>query len=222
MLAASADSRANRPRLQTALVLFGFDGFGDSDPVSVDIVAAFDRDKLEGDEAWRLAASSFVSLFWRRSILEETTRWLRDHAYHLVNIEAAGWSDEGDLHRDMAAALNFPSYYGRNLAALNDCLSDVVAYSYGTREDAAGTVLVLEHYDAFATRQPDVAQAVLDIFAVQARTGALIGHRMLCLVQSDDTQIRFQPVGSTPVLWNPAEWLDAKRAPGGTGAERSI
>jgi RNAse (barnase) inhibitor barstar len=182
-------------------------------------VAAFDRTELEGDRAWRLSASSFVSLFWQRSILEETTRWLLDHGYYIVSLDCSEWSDEADLHRGIATALDFPSYYGRNLDALNDCLSDVVAYSYGTRADATGTTLVLQHYDAFAAKQRDVAQAVLDIFAKRARTASLVGHRMLCLVQSDDPQIRFEPVGSTSILWNPEEWLDAKRDPSGTSAD---
>ena len=34
---------------------------------------------------------------------------------------------------------------------------------------------------------------------------ALIGHRMICLVQSDDPSIQFDPIGATPVLWNDAE-----------------
>jgi hypothetical protein len=33
-------------------------------------------------------------------------------------------------------------------------------------------------------------------------------------VQSDDPTIRFEPVGAMPVMWNHAEWLDAKRRPG--------
>jgi hypothetical protein len=40
---------------------------------------------------------------------------------------------------------------------------------------------------------------------------ALIGRRLMCLVQSDDPRITFPPVGATGVGWNEAEWLDAKR-----------
>ena len=34
---------------------------------------------------------------------------------------------------------------------------------------------------------------------------------MLALVQSRDPDLRFDPVGATPVVWNDAEWLDASR-----------
>jgi hypothetical protein len=52
---------------------------------------------------------------------------------------------------------------------------------------------------------------VLDTFARRSRSAALIGRRMMCLVQTDDARLTFAPVGATPVTWNNAEWLDSKR-----------
>jgi hypothetical protein len=51
----------------------------------------------------------------------------------------------------------------------------------------------------------------LDIYACQARNGALIGRRMMCLVQTNDPGQAVKPVGATPVVWNDAEFLAAKR-----------
>jgi hypothetical protein len=70
---------------------------------------------------------------------------------------------------------------------------------------ATGLALAIIGYDKFAAVEPHIAQTVLDIFAGQARHAALVGHRMLCSVQSDDTRITFAPVGATPVAWNDAE-----------------
>jgi hypothetical protein len=39
----------------------------------------------------------------------------------------------------------------------------------------------------------------------------LFGHRLLCLVQSNDPDIRFDVVGAAPVMWNPVEWLKENR-----------
>ena len=64
-------------------------------------------------------------------------------------------------------------------------------------------------FDKFAAAQTDTAQALLDIFAGQARNTALIGRRMMCLVQSNDAKLNSEPVGATPVMWNDAEWLAA-------------
>jgi hypothetical protein len=93
-------------------------------------------------------------------------------------------------------------------------MRDVVNYEYGTTRQAAGLVLAFAGYDAFARKRPRTAQIVLDIMADQARCARLTGHRILCLVQSGDPAITFEPVGATPVLWNHAEWLAAHRKPG--------
>lgn len=55
------------------------------------------------------------------------------------------------------------------------------------------------------------AQILLDIFAYQARCAILIGNRIIYLVQSNDPQLSFEPVGAMPVMWNDAEWLNSKR-----------
>ncbi|QYN21655.1 barstar family protein [Amycolatopsis sp. DSM 110486] len=56
------------------------------------------------------------------------------------------------------------THYGKNLDALNDCLSDVAAGDYGPALGATGFVLGLRHYDKFGAAQDGTAHAVLDIF----------------------------------------------------------
>jgi hypothetical protein len=94
---------------------------------------------------------------------------------------------------------------------LNDCLSDVAVGDYGVQTDAAGLVLVLSNFEVFADAEPRVAHDLLDVFATQARGAALVGRRMMCLVQSNDPRLTFRPIGATPVLWNDKERLDRNR-----------
>jgi Barstar (barnase inhibitor) len=157
-----------------------------------------------------------VTLFWRESLFTQALGWMRRNGYTVAELDAQGWECDDDLHRDIAAALGFPAYYGHNLDALNDCMNDVVDYEYGTSRDAAGLALAFAGYDAFARRRPRAAHAVLDIMADHSRGAMLTGHRLLCLVQSNDPQLAFEPVGAKPVLWNSSEWLDARRRPGST------
>lgn len=161
-----------------------------------------------------LLRSSAVTLFWRPALLAEATGWLRRQGYTVASLDAGTWLSDDDLHRDIAAALDFPDYYGGNLDALADCLRDVVNYEYGTTRQATGLALTLTGYDTFARGRPRTAQTVLDIVADQARGAMLTGHRMLCLVQCDDPHTTFDPVGAMPVSWNHAEWLDSQRRPG--------
>ncbi|GHJ46984.1 hypothetical protein Cs7R123_43260 [Catellatospora sp. TT07R-123] len=152
-----------------------------------------------------------MTLFWRPQVLHDTLTWLEAHGYQVTRVDAARWSSDRDLHRDIAAALDFPDYYGGNLNALNDCLRDVVDQGYGWAPGTTGLALVFTGYDAFAARSPETAQSVLDLMAAHSRSALLFGRRLMCLVQSDDPQIRFEPVGASPVMWNGAEWLDSRR-----------
>jgi hypothetical protein len=85
------------------------------------------------------------------------------------------------------------------------------APGYTTQGNATGTVLVFSGYEALTARQPNPAQTILDIIARGAHFATLFGHRLLCLVQSNDPDIRFDVVGAAPVMWNPVEWLKANR-----------
>ena len=42
-----------------------------------------------------------------------------------VQLSAAAWNTPEKAHADLAQALNFPEYYGHNLDALHDCLTDM-------------------------------------------------------------------------------------------------
>ena len=160
---------------------------------------------------FRLVHNSFVTLFWSTAVLDATTTDLRSLGYDVIQIDTAGWASAADMHADLAASLNFPDYYGRNLAALNDCIGDVAAARYGLRSSTKGLVLVLVHFERFAATDAQAANAVLDTFARQARVAALLGNRMMCLVQTTDPRLTIDPVGATPVVWNDAEWSDASR-----------
>ena len=106
----------------------------------------------------------------------------------------------------MHSPLNFvPPLLGRNLDALNDCLSDLEI------PEDSGWVLVLRRYDHFSERNPEVAWTVLDIVQRNSHIFLLFGRRLLALIQSNDPQIHFQPIGAFPVWWNWKEWLTADR-----------
>lgn len=156
--------------------------------------------------------NTFVTLFWRKRLLTQATERLEGRGFRVIRLEAGQWNTERDMHRAIAAALDFPDYYGHNLDALNDCLGDVACYGgYDDAPEGAGLVLVFTDYDRFATTCPRAAQVVLDIIADQARQAAVLRRRLICLVQSNDPQIQFEPVGAMPVMWNSEEWADSKR-----------
>ncbi len=164
---------------------------------------------------YRLVQSSFVSRFQRAPILDETVEWLRHHEYDVVEFDATTWGSVVDLLDDFADRLAFPDYFGRNLDALNDCLSDVASHDYGWRAEATGLVVVLRNFDAFVALDREVAHRVLAIVADQARSAMLIGNRILCLVHAVDGGTVVDPGGAIPVVWNDAKWRRADQNDGG-------
>ncbi len=160
---------------------------------------------------FRLVQNTFITMYCRQSLLDETVGWLRSHSYEVAEFDAGSWASADDMLDDLADRLQFPGYFGRNLDALNDCMADVASHEYGWHAGATGLVIVLSAFDAFATIDRTTAQIMLNIIAAQARSAILFGNRLICLVQSNDPQLSFEPVGAMPVLWNDAELLNCRR-----------
>jgi hypothetical protein len=195
--------------------MFGEACFDSSEGRYRDRMAVFDRDStLTHPLDYRLAAGGFVSLFWSADVLLRSVAWLTESGYRVVELDASRWRDDQDMHTDLALALNFPDYYGRNLDALNDCLGDVAVADYGLSEEDAGLALVIRRIDLFMQRHPVVGHHLIDALASTGHGAALFGHRILCLAQSDDPDLVIPPVGTNAVPWNDAEWLNSNRHPG--------
>lgn len=107
-------------------------------------VASWDVDAETTHPAdFRLVHNTFVTMFWRTSLLEETAGWLGSHGCDVAGFDAGTWASAGDMLDDLAERLQFPGYFGRNLDALNDCIADVASREYGWHSDATGLLIVL-------------------------------------------------------------------------------
>lgn len=68
-------------------------------------------------------------------------------------------TDEAALMQGLGEHLSLPAWFGHNRDALADCLQDL------SWCEAPGYLLLLSDFAGFATRQPEAAQALLDILA---------------------------------------------------------
>jgi hypothetical protein len=173
----------------------------------------FPRDLTSPEIDWFLIRERVVTLFWRERLLDDALAELRTMGYKVVDLDAAASADVQAFIVAVGGALDFPDYYGKNLDALNDCLRDVATFDYGSDPDSTGTVVAFRHYDRIVSVDAKRAEAVLDIFTDRARDGLLIGHRMMVLVQSDDPDLSFGPLGAQSAGWNQSEWMDITRHP---------
>ena len=140
-------------------------------------------------------------MYWQENILDKDIDWFKKEKYNIVNLDCTKWTDENQIHKDLKKQLGFPDYYGENLNALNDCLSDIEI-------SETGLVITFRHFQSV---DKVIAHNLLDIIARNSRLHNLFGKRLLTLVQVDNPNYEIDPVGSSSVLWNGAEWLDSKR-----------
>ncbi len=176
-------------------------------------MAAFDLDAVtQHPRDFRLVADGGVVLFLNEDILQEAEQGLKDLGYALTALDAGVWNDEGALHDAVAAALEFPAYYGRNFDALHDCLSDVAHGDYGwSPSRSTGLLCVVRGFGIFARRHPTMARALAEYLGLATRAGLLFGHRLVWLLHVDDPDFRLDVSRRDFLPWNGREWLDAKR-----------
>jgi RNAse (barnase) inhibitor barstar len=170
-------------------------------------MSAFEVSDLERFQRldWTILQTGAISLYWKQDILEEACRWFRDNQYVIHNFDCTQWKSEEDFHTEVSLTLGFPEYYGCNLDAFNDSLSCIEIQTKG------GMVLVFHRFDTFARTFPRAAYIILDIIECNSRGFLLTGQRLIALVQSNDPEISFDPVGARPVAWNPKEWPKKNR-----------
>jgi hypothetical protein len=73
-----------------------------------------------------------------------------------------GTVDKKGLLEKISRALDFPSYFGMNWDALNDCLTDM------GWKPAAGYVVLLKKFTAFAEKCPGEEETAREIFVASA------------------------------------------------------
>jgi RNAse (barnase) inhibitor barstar len=146
-----------------------------------------------------------ITLYFKRHVLDEATEWFCQQNYEGVTFDCREWKSPEGFFTNVSQRLDFPEYFGRNLDAFNDCLSEIAL------PQKRGTVLVFLYFDTFTARHRQFAWAVLDIIATNAYRFLLDAYQLIALVQSDDPKLSFQPIGAHPVLWNPREWLNKNR-----------
>lgn len=153
---------------------------------------------------WReLMLNGSVIKFWDASIYEENIKRIEQAGFDIYSFDCANW-EKDDYHKELAKTLAFPDYYGENLDAFNDCLSDV-------DPKEKGFVLTFENYDAFSKKYPEAAFHILDIIQINSWRFLIEGIVLLGFVQSNDAKITFPPLGGMVPDWNRQEWFNKNR-----------
>ena len=91
---------------------------------------------------------------------------VRRAGWAFAHLPGAGLVTMGDFHTAISAALGLPAYYGRNLDALADCLSDLTG----------SQVLLWDDWGVLARAEPRATAVVLDLLGASPVTTLLRGE----------------------------------------------
>ncbi|HEV2276242.1 MAG TPA: barstar family protein [Acidobacteriaceae bacterium] len=164
----------------------------------------------EGRLDWKILRDGSIALYRNPRYIEEDIEWLRRNSYEIHSLDCTTWFSDEAMYTEFQRSLSFPGYFGKNLDALNDSLSEMAVPENG------GMALVLSGFDVYAkgcggapmqsgrTR----AGVLLDILARNSRYFLLTGRRMVVLVQSNDPLMHFEQLGGSSTRWNGREWLN--------------
>jgi RNAse (barnase) inhibitor barstar len=101
--------------------------------------------------------------------VEELRRWAAQHGHRFVVAELSGCVDKDAVLQAIGRAFEFPSWYGANLDALYDCLTDL------PERGAPGWMVVLERLPHECDFGAEEHAAVLDVFRDAAEEFAARG-----------------------------------------------
>lgn len=147
-----------------------------------------------------------IALYCSRNVLDEDVQKLQAEGFDVRRMHAGRWGLVVTEHDDLQATLGLPDYYGKNLDALRDCLCGDLGIA-----DDGGMAIVLDDFDDYTRRRPDVAQGMLDVFASSSRLLQVFAQTLLVLVHTKDPEIDFGPLGAVSAWWNSKEFVRASR-----------
>ena len=166
-------------------------------------MAAFPDDPifLSNRLDWAILRNGWSTLYCKQAVLETDLVWFRKEDFEIIDIDCSDWDTPESIHESLSRNLSFPGYYGYNLDALNDSLSNV-------QISTAGLIVVLRN---FHLAEADIRQKIVDIFANNSRRHILFGRKLILLLQVDSRDFDVADVGSCPVPWNNAEFSRSKK-----------
>jgi RNAse (barnase) inhibitor barstar len=145
-----------------------------------------------------------VSMYFKNGILDEDAQWFLDNRFQVIDINTVSWTKK-NAHRKVKLALNFPDYYGENINAFDDCLSDMKDKRY------RGLVIIFRNFDSFLNEDKILATQILDSISCMSRVWLISDYKLISLIQSIDPDLVLPKLGGIVPSWNGGEWLDANR-----------
>ncbi|MCI2256895.1 barstar family protein [Domibacillus sp. PGB-M46] len=138
-----------------------------------------------------------VKLFMSNKILNKYIGDVSRQGFEIYTFDYSKWKLKNH-HHDLAAVLDLPCYYGENLDAFKECLSDMV-------EEETEFVLVFKNYELFAKQNFEVAFKLLNIIQINSWRFLIEDVKLLSFVQTNDATMSFPNLDVMSAEWNGEE-----------------
>jgi Barstar (barnase inhibitor) len=160
------------------------------------------EDELRHPVDFQLLQNGPVSAYADATALTRDIAALEQRRYRIERFACERWTEEQDLHDEFARRFSFPSYYGRNMNALAECMADTdVLHVPGH----GGLCVVLDRLDRWPDRHdrwPDRQEVLLQVLSSAAWYWLLFGRRLITLVLVGDRSWRSpRDLGATTADW---------------------
>lgn len=158
-------------------------------------MVGFNRETDAARLDYQLLMRGPVRLIHGRTLLSTTVEWLRRHDYEVLTIDAA-WLITPHMFRDLGSAFGYACH--DNWQCLGEGIDEALAEVW---RRTACFALVLTSFDVFERDHRDDAHTLLEVVAERAWPAALLGRRLVCLVQSDRLSLNLRRIGMWSVPW---------------------
>ncbi len=166
------------------------------------ITDLFHDERLQ--HSFQLFFNSDVVLFYKREYIEKSIIELSKESFRIYHLECLNWKSKSDFHTEVAKKLGFPEYYGRNLDAFNDCISDLYPSEFNT-------AIVFWNFQVLSKMDKEFSKSILDIIQRQSRYAKKNGNQLSALIQTNNPIEIIQNIGAIDAEWNSEEWLNSSR-----------
>ena len=90
------------------------------------------KNKIEGKDI-EILKNGHICKYFKTAVLDEDLIWFQNNKFEMIDINLSNWTKK-NFHKKLKYSLNFPNYYGENLDAFNDCLSDMFDNRFNQKE----------------------------------------------------------------------------------------
>ncbi|MEM7243453.1 MAG: barstar family protein [Pseudomonadota bacterium] len=167
----------------------------------------FNQDDWKDRVDWPLFQNGAISLFFRKSIFDQTIGALKDLDYNFVDLDC---SSEASFLSTISRGFLWEEQFGYeleepNLDAINDGLRSP---PFGPSNKLA---ICARDFEKMVKANETLALAFLDILENQSRNNLLFGQVLLGIIQTNDPRFQTGLLGGRPAMFNLKEWLDVNR-----------